>query len=856
MKWGKISWPETPVSHAPTRLSDGEINVAMKLPNLFRRTCLLFYPRVDPNQSPVPLHTTVPVVMNLAGFTKGIDNVHLDVHLSPQFQGHTEKLVAALMEQETQDRRVGTTRRGPTFQQWEEFRNLYTRMMQAATHQAKSKEEPPLVQLAQVATIKFLLEEVDRNLDQMRQKLRRALASDGLSSDNVRIEMNEWLSWLIQNRAKLKYKILRQLLAPIIQAEEGSLGELRHSLMGERWSLPREFLTNPLLLADGPFDEELLVTHYVLLEEGQPQDGCRTYSYTAMDQLIPNLFHTSTPHHGHEAAVAQPERVIARTNAEFATTAKKVKRAQDSNIDELTKNKLKEVTHRLATISADHDLCRADYLKTQFAWAEVPANVDLLFDDSLATNQIQAAERSGDASARALWKVQRRFQRCMLAIVERHFRRTGLLKQVVAAFELVPIYKELSGLLSPGELHQFFVNQATRKGILEKIKNKQGLRRPVDTASLIQLSQRIGRLSRHKERALLIKFMKALLTFRRDLAHLQILRQATAVIELRNEANDLRLSQANQSLYRFFGTAEIQTSVQSVRNHVILKADIRGSTTVVAELRKRSLNPASHFSLNFFDPLNSVLQTYGANKVFIEGDAVILSMTEHKETPEHQFSVARMCGIGKRLLDLVQKQNTACRKNGLPELEIGIGIVYCEEPPTFLFDGDQPIMISPAIGIADRLSSCSWMLRKEHARQKRMATNVEIYEIPRGHPLREEKSEGRLRYNVNGIELNKEGFFKLQSELTLQEINLVLPRDETPTTFFFGKYPDLQGTLHRLIVRLGHMRLFDQQHPQLGIPTSDVFYEVIVNDNVVAQVEEALNALRSPLRYHQAHLTL
>jgi hypothetical protein len=95
----------------------------------------------------------------------------------------------------------------------------------------------------------------------MRQKLRRALASDGLSSDNVRIEMNEWLSWLIQNRAKLKYKILRQLLAPIIQAEEGSLGELRHSLMGERWSLPREFLTNPLLLADGPFDEEVLVTH-------------------------------------------------------------------------------------------------------------------------------------------------------------------------------------------------------------------------------------------------------------------------------------------------------------------------------------------------------------------------------------------------------------------------------------------------------------------------------------------------------------------------------------------------------------------------------------------------------------------
>lgn len=816
----------------------------MKLRDLCRRACLFFYPRVDPNQSPVALHTAVPAVINLAGFTKGIDNVHLDVQLSPQFQGHTETLLAALMEQETQDRRVGAARRGPTFQQWEEFRNLYTRMMEAATHQAKSKNEPSLVQLAQVATIKFLLEEVDRKLDQMRQKLRRALASDGLRSDTVRIEANEWLSWLIQNKAKLKYKILRQLLTPILQSEEGTLGELRQSLWGERWSLPREFISNPLLLADSPFDEELLMTHYVLLEEGGIQDGDRTYSYAAMDRLILNLFPTPMSHHGTKTALAQPEQVLARTKAEFPKAVKKLKPGQGFVENEPSKSNFKEVPRREGTP------------KSQFAWAEVPTNVDLLFDDSLATNQIQAAKRSGDESARALWKAQRRFQRRMLATVERHFRRNGLLMQVVAAFEIVPIYKELSSLLAPGELHRFVVNQAARKGLLEKIDNKQGPRRPGEMAPLIQLSQHIAKLSHRKERDLLIKFVKAFLTFRRDLTHLQILRQAIAVIELRTNPNDLRLSQANLSLHRFLGTAEIQTSVQTVRNHVILKADIRGSTKVVAELCNRSLNPASHFSLNFFDPLNSVLQTYGANKVFIEGDAVILSMTEHKETPEHQFSVARMCGIGKRLLDLVQKQNTSCRKNGLPELEIGIGVVYCEGPPTFLFDGNQPIMISPAIGMADRLSSCSWMLRNQQTNQKRVATNVQIYDIPQGHSRTEDKFEGRLRYNVNGIELNKEGFVKLQSELTLQEVTLVLPRDDTPTTFFFGKYPDLNGALHRLIIRLGHIRSFDQRHPQLGIPTSEAFYEVIVDDTLRAQVEEAVNADKPPLRYHQARIAL
>ena len=90
---------------------------------------------------------------------------------------------------------------------------------------------------------------------------------------------------------------------------------------------------------------------------------------------------------------------------------------------------------------------------------------------------------------------------------------------------------------------------------------------------------------------------------------------------------------------------------------------------------------------------------------------------------------------------------------------------------------------------------------------------------------------------------DKDGFFKLQSELTLQEVKLTLPGDDTPTSFFFGRYPDLKGTLHRVVVRQGRMRLLNRQHPQFGIPTADVFYEVVVNDNLLAQVEEAAKAL-------------
>ena len=38
------------------------------------------------------------------------------------------------------------------------------------------------------------------------------------------------------------------------------------------------------------------------------------------------------------------------------------------------------------------------------------------------------------------------------------------------------------------------------------------------------------------------------------------------------------------------------------------------------------MNPASYFSLNFYDPVNKLLAKYGARKVFVEGDAIIVAL--------------------------------------------------------------------------------------------------------------------------------------------------------------------------------------------------------------------------------------
>jgi len=63
---------------------------------------------------------------------------------------------------------------------------------------------------------------------------------------------------------------------------------------------------------------------------------------------------------------------------------------------------------------------------------------------------------------------------------------------------------------------------------------------------------------------------------------------------------------------------------------VILKADVRDSSRLTRSLMEKGMNAASYFSLNFYDPVNKLLAKYGATKVFLEGDAIIVALLEHE----------------------------------------------------------------------------------------------------------------------------------------------------------------------------------------------------------------------------------
>ncbi|MFO7829653.1 MAG: hypothetical protein R6V23_13605, partial [Bacteroidales bacterium] len=119
--------------------------------------------------------------------------------------------------------------------------------------------------------------------------------------------------------------------------------------------------------------------------------------------------------------------------------------------------------------------------------------------------------------------------------------------------------------------------------------------------------------------------IKDFAAYHRDLENYHLFYEKADCINLAEDDRTVRLSRENNNLYEFLFPKEHETGKQEIAGHVVVKADVRGSTQIIDRMKARGLNPAPTFSLNFFDPINRLLPRYGAHKIFIEGDAVILS---------------------------------------------------------------------------------------------------------------------------------------------------------------------------------------------------------------------------------------
>ena len=144
---------------------------------------------------------------------------------------------------------------------------------------------------------------------------------------------------------------------------------------------------------------------------------------------------------------------------------------------------------------------------------------------------------------------------------------------------------------------------------------------------------------------------------RRDLRDAEHLTACMERVNLVTAEKVRELSRMNNKLYECLLKEEARPEHDQVVSHVIIKADVRGSTKMTQDLLAKGLSPASHFSLNLHEPVKRLLERYSAKKVFIEGDAIVLAIFETEASRAYARPVAKACALSKQILAVCNSYN-------------------------------------------------------------------------------------------------------------------------------------------------------------------------------------------------------
>jgi hypothetical protein len=750
---------------------------------------------------------TYSVQFQLDRLVPGVDNFRYDVYLSPAFCASIRKVVRLLFQKHAKIKKYLDLDKTRSLNiEQDEFKRLCRDVLHAAVNKAKSESEIQIDLLAQIAVIKKLSEEIQRQhktiIEDLNQVARKheISSSEGLSRY---IQIKEKLSDIQQNKKSLIRTVGEALFRYFIEVQREDLTEMRGSVLGGDSNLPDDVFANPILHVENPFDDYFMIDEYVLLAHRSIDPD----SYQNFLILIRSLFRKillkmflAAP-----SATDLPDPKVKGVDPAFGRAGKSDPESRYEEVD---------------------------------IWLKHVDNIPMLFDSfkSRERYKILKEQKETQKNIEDL-KKRAKHQDRLLNFIYKKFNKAGLINRITASYEMKTVYNDYCPPLVPQQVLQYLIQPQQRKGIvdqLNRLKKFYG-----KSYSLLPLKKKIRKLktiSKQGKKKYLIQFLNDFVRYHRDFQNFLMLREALDRIHLLSDKKMIELSRENRILYEFLLPDEQAPEVKPPINQVIIKADVRDSSEIILKMKEKGLNPASFFSLNFFVPITSILFEYAAEKVFIEGDAVILSIFEHEDTPQGWYSVSRACGLAVHMLDIVRNYNMLSRKHKLPVLELGIGISFYGSPPTFLFDESNRIMISPAINSADRMSKCSKPLYKTMSDKKR-PFNLYVFESASTGDTTV-KDDLLLRYNVNGIELDADGFDKLSKEIHLESLVCDLPElREGKITVHTGKYPSATGKYRRLVIREGRTPVVAPNDFSIVRQTDKPYYEVCTHPLLIEYIE-------------------
>jgi hypothetical protein len=779
--------------------------------------------------------TTIP----LGSLAIGVDNIHHDVFLSPKFVQASRDYLFDLIRQSTKAAYFsGIELRTVKAPDNAAFRKLLTDLLQSSLTQAKYQKNIEIDLLFRLALLKFLILEIGNQFGNLILEGKEWVRQRGENFERSQQAhvIKSRLSELQSSRRVVVRGVGQQVAQVVADAEDNVLSKTRRALFGDDFALLYELLKNRLVFLDGGKDDVFFLEHYVLLgnyvrdpDRFEAMDELfqdflgeagvaitQDSAYTEATQAHRGLMETAQAMRDEIANLSEQREGLRRRldrgdsflNKFLASADPSDLKASLSDVEARLKHqevKLEEFGPQIEASKQKLEFLTKDYKGRLGDYLNDPENAKRLFDHS--------AISAGDGSLRG---------KLLSDLLER-LEQQEIIYHVLASYEIRPMAAEYSPPVHLQQLRKALVSKEELKrveGVLKQVPARQLSLKPIE-----DLSKKIRRFSREEKLSFVVRFTADFLRLRRDVRNAEHLTTCMERINLVTTEQARELSRMNNQLYECVLQEEAKPQQDYVVSHVIIKADVRGSTKMTQDLLSRGLNPASHFSLNLHEPVKKLLDRYAAKKVFIEGDAIILAIFETESNRAYARAVAKACILSRQILAVCNSYNDRAATTDLPGLELGIGVAFQGSAPTYWVDGDSRIMISKALNLSDRLSGCAKIAKRLMTAQKTHFSVFQFLTAMKGASA-EELDEFLVRFNMNGIELNEEGFQKLSEEISLDSIEtkLDMPWGKESVVLHYGEVP-MGDSVELLVLRKGMAREL-LPDGKIGIASSHPYYEV------------------------------
>jgi len=766
--------------------------------------------------------------IRLPSLSLGIDNIHYDVFLSPRFVDFTRKYLLDLVRQTVNiSLAYGKDKKHAGPPEHANFRKLLTEVLQESLTRAKYQQSIETDIVHQLAVLKYLTTELSGQFSSIVVECKEWIRGRGELFEHsepahvMRSKIAE-----IQADKKNVYRRVGETLRTIWgDVEEGIISKSRRALFGDDFRSTYDLLQNRFLFVENGNDDQLFLQHYVLLGNFvNDPDRFDVFDHLLLDFVRDFILadddseELSKARKNYDRLMEQGRQLrseLERNEEEQRELASRsgggddvfpwlFRRkggsfAESQNELENLRKKFSAAERKLEELAPPIDAAkqRLEFLTEEYKsklgdYLNQPENARRLFGAHTSDPE------NGESEAPAKVRGQLRDE-WMHRLEER-----DLLFHVLASYELRRIYAEYCPPIHLQQLKKAIVNREEQKRVETIL--EQFPARKISLKRLDEASRVIRRRTHEESLATCIQFAEDLMRLRRDRRNYQHVASWLERINLVRSERARELSRVNKSLYEFLHPDEVRSEDDPVSSHVIIKADVRGSSGITKDLLARGLNPASHFSMSLHEPVKRMLEHFGAAKVFIEGDAIILAIYETEAKRAAQRAVARACVLGREILAVTQAYNKRAKTGNLPALELGIGIAFQDSAPSVWMDADSRVMISRALNLSDRLSSCSKMAKRLF-KENPSPFNVFLLQTLMEDVVEDEGEELVVRYNLNGIELNEEGFQKLSSEIALAPMggNFPMPWGKERVQLYFGEVP-IADTFEPIIIRKGFVR--------------------------------------------------